>query len=339
MEAQMKRKIELCLGVAFGAAIAASAVLAPGSASAQFAPSRPVEFIVPAGSGGGADQMARLIQGVVEKYNLMPQSLVVINLGAGAGAEGFMNVVQDEGNDHKIIITLSNLFTTPLGTGVPFSWEDMTPVTMMALDNFILWVNASTPYQTATEYIEAVAAAAPGTFAMGGTGSKQEDQIITAFIEQQTGVKFTYVPFGGGGEVATQLAGGHINSSVNNPIEQVTHWRAGNTRPLCVFATARLEVSGGEDPWGDVPTCSEAGLDITYQMLRGIFMPAGVSQDAVDYYVGVLGQVREQPEWNDFMNAGAFTRENLTGDEYREWVANAAELHLQLMTNAGFLAS
>jgi tripartite-type tricarboxylate transporter receptor subunit TctC len=265
------------------AAAAASALgaLSPGIAAA-WEPTKTIEFVIPAGTGGGADQMARMIQGIVQKYDLAPVSMVVVNKSGGAGAEGFMDVVESKGNDHKIIITLSNLFTTPLATGVPFSWEDMTPVAMLALDNFILWVNAESPYKTAVEYIDAVKAGQPNQFKMAGTGSKQEDQIITAAIEQGVGVTFTYVPFKGGGDVAAQLVGGHVDSTVNNPIEQVSHWQAGKTRGLCVFAAERLQVEG-DIPWGDIPSCKEAGLAIEYQMLRGIFMPADVSQEVVDY--------------------------------------------------------
>src|SRR3712207_5888114 len=150
----------------------------------------------------------------------MKQSLVVINKSGGAGAEGFLDVKASAGNPHKIIITLSNLFTTPLATGVPFSWEDLTPVAMLALDEFVLWVNTKEAANTAQEYIEAAKKAGNGGYKMGGTGSKQEDQIITAGIEQSTGAKFTYVPYKGGGDVAAQLVGGHINSSVNNPIDR-----------------------------------------------------------------------------------------------------------------------
>jgi putative tricarboxylic transport membrane protein len=241
-------------------------------------------------------------------------------------------------NPHKIIITLSNLFTTPLATGVPFSYEDMTPVAMLALDNFVLWVKADTEYQTAAEYIEAVKAAGPNQFEMGGTGSKSEDNIITVAIEKATGAKFTYVPFDGGGDVAVAVVGGHINSSVNNPIEQVSHWQGGATRPLCVFAAERLDVEG-DVPWGEIPTCEEAGIPMQYQMLRGIFMPAGVDQEVVDFYVDLFQKVRETPEWKEFMQNGAFTQTFMSGDEYAAWVAEAAELHKNLMTEAGFLAA
>jgi putative tricarboxylic transport membrane protein len=125
--------------------------------------------------------------------------MVVINKSGGAGGEGFLDVKGSRNNPHKLVITLSNLFTTPLATGIPFSWKDITPVAMMALDEFVLWVNAETPYKSAKEYLEA-AKKEPGKFRMGGTGSKQEDQIITVAIEKATGSKLTYIPFRGGGE-------------------------------------------------------------------------------------------------------------------------------------------
>src|SRR5688572_26970621 len=116
------------------AAIAAALAL-PFSAHA-WEPTKTVEFVIPAGTGGGADQMARFIQGMVAKHNLMKQSMVVVNKSGGAGAEGFLDVKGAKGDPHKIIITLSNLFTTPLATVVPHNWKDLTPVKMLALDQF-----------------------------------------------------------------------------------------------------------------------------------------------------------------------------------------------------------
>ncbi len=322
------------------AAFAAFAAIAvPAQA---WEPTKTVEFIVPAGTGGGADQMARAIQGIVVKHNLMKRPMVVINKSGGAGAEGFLDVKGAKGDPHKLIITLSNLFTTPLATGVPFNWRDLTPVKMMALDEFVLWVNAEKPYKSAKEYIDAVKAAGPNKFKMGGTGSKQEDQIITAAIEQKTGAKFTYIPYKGGGSVAVQLVGNHIDSSVNNPIEAVAHWRGGKLRPLCVFDTKRLPYKDKMTDtmsWGDIPTCKEGGLDVNYLMLRGIFMPGGVTQEQVDYYVGVLRKVRETPEWAALMSKGAFNQTSIEGKQYADWVAAAEAEHVALMKAAGFMAS
>jgi tripartite-type tricarboxylate transporter receptor subunit TctC len=320
----------------------AGAMLTALAPAFAWEPSKTVEFIVPAGTGGGADQMARLIQSIIAKHNLMKQPMVVVNKGGGAGAEGFLDVKGAKGDPHKIIITLSNLFTTPLATGVPFSWKDFTPVEMMALDQFVLWVNSETPYKTPKDYIDAVKAAGPNKFKMGGTGSKQEDQIITANIEKQTGAKFTYVPFKGGGEVAVQLVGKHIDSTVNNPIEAVAQWRGGTLRPLCVFDTKRMpynEKVTKDMSWGDIPTCKDMGLNVEYLMLRGIFMPGAVKPEEVKYYVDVLDKVRQTPEWKKFLEEGAFNTTTMTGKQYADWVAKAEEMHMGLMKDAGFLAT
>ena len=253
-------------GLGAAAALCAIAALLPSSALAAWEPTRPVEFIVPAGTGGGADQMARTIQGIVSKHKLMKQSIVVVNKSGGAGGEGFLDVKNSKGNPNKLIITLSNLFTTPLATGIPFSYRDLTPVAMLALDEFVLWVNAEKPYKTAKEYIDA-AKAANGTFKMGGTGSKQEDQIVTVALEKQTGAKFTYIPYKGGGAVAVQLVGNHVDSSVNNPIEAVAQWRAGKLKPLCVFDGKKLdyhEKIAGDLAWDSIPTCKSVGIDVEY---------------------------------------------------------------------------
>jgi putative tricarboxylic transport membrane protein len=305
-------------------------------------PTKQITFIIPAGTGGGADQMARFIQGVVGKHNLMKQPMVVINKAGGAGAEGFLEVKKSNGDPHQIIITLSNLFTTPMATGVPFNWKDLTPVAMLALDQFVLWVNSETSYKTAKEYIAAVSAGAEKQFKMGGTGSKQEDQIITVALQQVTGGKqFTYVPYRGGGEVAVQLVGKHVDSTVNNPIEAVAQWRAGALRPLCIFDDQRSTYTTKvtiDMAWSDIPTCKESGVDVDYQMLRGIFMPGGVTKEQVAFYVDLFKKVRETPDWKEFMEKGAFNDRSMSGDEYTKWVEAADKRHYELMKGAGFLA-
>src|ERR1700754_5267288 len=278
------------------AALAVSAI----PATAAWEPTRPVELIVPAGTGGGADQMARVIQGIISKHSLMKQPMIVVNKAGGAGGEGFLDVKASKGNPHKLVIPLSNLFTTPLATGIPFSYKDITPVTMMALDEFVLWVNADKPYKTAKEYVDAIKAGTDGQFRMGGTGSKQEDQIITVALEKATGKKLTYIPYKGGGAVAVQLVGKHIDSTVNNPIEAVAQWRAGKLRPLCVFDSKPLNYKdkiAGDLAWDSIPTCKSAGIDVEYLMLRGFFMPPGVTPDQVNYYVELFKKVRETDEW------------------------------------------
>ena len=318
----------------FGKAVAAGVVVAStvSAAHAQaWEPTKPVEFVVPAGTGGGADQMARFVQGVVAKHSLMKQPIVVVNKSGGAGAEGFLDVKNDKGNPHKIVITLSNLFTTPLATGVPFNWRDLTPVQMLALDQFVLWVNAESPYKTAKEYLAGVSSAPPNTVKMGGTGSRQEDQIITVMVEKAAGKKITYV----------QLVGNHVTSTVNNPIEAESHWRAGKLRPLCVMDKAAMPSKTkltATQSWADIPTCASAGVPVDYVMLRGIFMPPGVTPQQVSFYLDLFKKIRATPDWKDFMEKGAFNQTALSGQEFFDWLGRNEQMHRVLMREAGFLA-
>jgi tripartite-type tricarboxylate transporter receptor subunit TctC len=339
----MRTKLS-CIARSIGFCAAAGIAALPQAAFAQWEPTKTVEFIVPAGTGGGADQMARVMQSIIAKHNLMKQSMVVVNKAGGSGAEGFLDVKGAKGDPHKIIITLSTLFTTPLAQDTPFNWRDLTPVQMLALDQFVLWVNAETPYKTSKDYLDAAKARAgepAKRFKMGGTGAKQEDQIITVAIEQRTGTKFTYIPYKGGGEVAVQLVGKHVDSTVNNPIEAVAQWRAGKLRPLCVFDPKRMPYKTkvtSTMAWSDIPTCKEQGLDVDYLMLRGIFMPGGVTPDQVNYYLGVFKKAMETPEWKALMEQGAFNQTTLAGKDYADWVAREEARHIMLMKTAGFMA-
>ncbi len=312
-----------------------------GVHSQAWSPTKSVELIVPAGTGGGADQMARFLQGVITKHKLMPQPLVVINKGGGAGAEGFLDLKGSRPDGHKIIITLSSLFTTPLATGVPFNWKDLTPVSMLALDEFVLWVNAEAPYKNVADITKALKQADDGKFKMGGTGSKQEDQIITVAIDKFTGKKMTYIPFKGGGDVAVQLVGKHIDLTVNNPNEAVSHWKGNTLRPLCVFDSAVMPYPKkitATQSWKDIPTCKSQGLDVEYLMLRGIFMAPKATQAQVDYFIDVFKKVRALPEWQDFMETGAFKDTFLVGQAFQDWLLKAEVEHFRLMREANFLA-
>ena len=147
-----------------GLALAAAAVAALSSSPAQaWEPTAPVELVVPAGTGGGADQMARFIQELVAKHKLMGQPINVVNRPGNSGLEGLLEMKSARGNPHKLVITLSNLFTAPLATGSNFSWTDLSPVQMLALDQFVLWVVASSPYKTTPELLNALRSAPAGS--------------------------------------------------------------------------------------------------------------------------------------------------------------------------------
>jgi tripartite-type tricarboxylate transporter receptor subunit TctC len=304
---------------------------------AAWEPTAPVQLVVPAGTGGGADQMARFIQSMVAKHALMRQPLNVVNMSGNSGAEGLLDIKASRGNPHKLIITLSSLFTTPLATGTDFNWRDITPVSMLALDQFVLWVNAQSPYMTVQDFAGALGRAPANTIKLGGTGSKQEDQLLSVLLETAAGGHLNYVPLKGGGDVANNLADGVVDATVNNPIEAEALWRAGKVRPLCVFDGAPLNYQAkvtATQSWADIPTCMAARIPVQYLMLRGIFTTPGSTPEQVAFYKTLLDKVRALPEWNELMARGAFKVTAMSGPEFVDWLDRAENFHKVLMREA-----
>lgn len=310
----------------------ASGLAAVPGAQAAWEPTAPVELVVPAGTGGGADQMARFIAELATKRQLLRQPINVVNKPGNSGMDGLLEMKATKGNPHKLVITLSNLFTAPLATGVDFSWHDITPVQMLAMDQFVLWVNASSPHKSTKDLLAALRAAPPGSFKLGGTGSKQEDQLVSVLLETAAGTRISYVPLKGGGDVARALADGEVDLTVNNPIEAEALWRQGKLRPLCVFDGRKLESSA--KGWSDLPTCMAEGIPAQYLMMRGIFTTPGVTDDQVAFWNQLLSKVRALPEWKDFMARGAFRQQAMSGPEFSDWLEKTARFHNVLMREA-----
>ena len=320
-------------GVLVVALLLGIAGLWSGTAAAAWEPTKPVEFNEPAGTGGGADIMARFVSPIFQKNKITDKPFIVTNRSGGAGAEGFLHVKGKAGDDHTIIITLDNLFTTPLATGVPFNWKDLTPISRLALDWFVLWVNAESPYKTAKEYFDAVKKD-PGKLKMAGTGTKQEDQIVTVQLEQAFGLKWAYVPFKGGGEVCVELVGKHVDSTVNNPSECVSHWRAGKVRPLAVIDHERIPLP----MWDQIPTLKEAtGVDISYQMLRGIFAAPKIKKEVQDGYVALFKKVYDSEDYQKYLKDYALKGAFLSGPEYVSWLEKKEAATKELMGKGDML--
>src|SRR4029450_8731005 len=260
----------------------------PPPVAAEWRPNKPIEFVATAGPGGGTDSLARAVQGITVKYKLTDQPVVVVNKGGGSGAEGYPSGKAPAGAPYKVIFGTSNAWQQPMVSRVAFKHTDLTPIAAMAQDEFLLWVKQDAPYKTVGEYLKA-AAAKPGEFKMGGAQSKDTDEGLTRINEKTANVKFTYIPFKSGSETAVQLAGGHIDSHVNNPSESLGQWRGGTQRPLCAFSPQRLQKGPNitaTEGWHDIPTCVASGLSIPkFQQPRTVWLPGKVTTDQVAFYV------------------------------------------------------
>jgi putative tricarboxylic transport membrane protein len=329
----MKTTNRVVAGVALAAGTSVAAVALSGAALA-WEPQKPVEFIIMAGTGGGADQIARLLQGLIEQKDLSPRPFVPINKPGGSGAEALRYLQDKAGDDHTVLVTLNSFYTTPiLQENLGVDVTEFTPIGRMALDTFLLWVNSDRQEIDSLEaYVDAVKSAGKD-WKVGGTGSGQEDSILTAMMEAEFGYDVTYIPFEGGGTVAKNLVGNHIDSTVNNPAEQIEFMRAGNSKPLVQFTDERTEA------FPDVPTAKELGHDVVYYMQRSINGPPEMSQEAQDWYINLFETLYKSEEWQEYCESeGLYCDEWVAGEELGEFHQAQLERHRTLIEKVGATA-
>jgi putative tricarboxylic transport membrane protein len=314
------------------------ALVAAAPAWAQWKPTKPIEFVATAGPGGGTDNFTRAVQAAIVKNKLVDQPIVVVNKAGGSGAEGFTYVKALAGDPYHLVFGTSNAWQQPMVSKVAFKPTDFTPIAAMVQDEFLLWVKQDGP-KDVKEYL--AAEKAKGSAAkMGGAQSKDTDELLTRMIEKAAGLKFIYIPFKSGAEAAVQLAGGHIDSHVNNPSESVGQWKGGTQRPICVFNTQRLKgpkVTATEG-WGDVPTCVEAGLDIAlFQQPRTIWLPLKVTPEQTAFYIDLMKKVQATPEWKDYIEKSSQTEVFMAGPDLTKYMNEDSERVRKVAAEQGWL--
>ncbi len=301
----------------------AGAVMAPFAAHA-WEPAKPVEFVIMAGKGGGADKAVRFIQSIIAKENLGP-TVLPVNKPGGSGAEALLYLKGKEGDNHTLMFTLNSFYTTPLRQpGLEVDIETFTPIMRMAEDTFCLWVNTGRKdgedINTFDDFV-AAAKAAGDKWIMAGTGKASEDNLITDFLNTTFGLDMKYVPYKGGGAVAKALAGNNADSTVNNPSEAQGFFVAGTVRPLACMTPERIGL------FADAPTMKELGHDFVYFMQRTVVGAPGMSEEAATYYQDLFTDVFNSGDWQEYRKKRALVGDPLTGDDLMEYWKREREIH------------
>lgn len=300
-----------------------------GTARAAW-PTRPVEFVISAGTGGGADRYARFMVGLNIKNKYIKEAMLPVNRTGGAGAVAMNYVFKQKGDGHVILITLNSFITTPLFQGLPWSFRDFTPIALLALDNFPLWVHKDSPWKTIDEFI---AEAKKRSITVGGTGSKQEDEIVFRAVEKLAKTKpFKYVPYKGGGDVAKSLVGKHSEATVNQ-VSEAGPFYPEFVRPLVVFQDDRLDIKG----YTDVPTGKQAGIPLSYTMMRGIFAPPAIPAEARDGLVELFRKISKDKDWLAFLDKAGLKPTFMTGDKLMSFLEGFEKLHKDIMREQGWI--
>lgn len=314
------------LGLMTASALSVSAF---SGAAVAWEPTKPIDFVIMAGAGGGADQIARFIQSVAEKNDMTPRPLIPNNKGGGSGAEALLALNSASDPDHTILVTLNSFFTTPLRQeNLGIDIQTFTPVAMMGVDPFVLWVHKDRGINTFEDW-QAKVAEEDGNWVMGGTGKGQEDSLVTTWLEQNYDLSIKYIPYDGGGAVAKDLAGQQIMSSVNNPSEAKGFFENGDVVPLVSFSDERLPLVA------DVPTVKELGKDFSYYNQRAVVGAPGMSDEAAAYYQDLFKKIYDSEEWQGYMASESLSPLWMDADEQKVYWATQVERHTELLATMG----
>ncbi len=313
-------------------AIGAGAIMAaiPMIAQAAWEPQKPVEFVVMAGKGGGADKAVRLLQSIIASENMAPVPFTPINKPGGSGAEALVYLNGKKGNNHTIMFTLNSFYTTPLrqpGLGVDIT--TFTPIARMAEDTFLLWVHSDRKdIHNVADFAKA-AKAKGSKWIMAGTGKNSEDNLLTDFLNTAYDLNMKYVPYKGGGKVAKELAGKNADSTVNNPSEQLGFYEAGTTKALASFTDNRLPL------FPEAPTFKELGKDYVYYMQRTVVGAPGMSKEATAYYQGLFKKVFNSKKWQNYRTKKSLQGDLLQGDALMSYWKKERDIHEVMLRNMG----
>ncbi len=293
-----------------GVALAALCALAVSEADA-FTPTRPVEVVVHTGPGGGSDLLARAVATMMEKEKLLPVRMQVVNKTGGGGAVAAAYLAQKKGDQNTIGFFTGVWLTNPLvSDAAKVTLRDLTPIARLVLEPALIAVKADSPYATLKDFI-AAAKQKPGELKQSGGSITSRDNVVRQLLEHETGARWAYISFPGGGERIAALLGGHVQMMVIEPEEAGEHIRAGNMRVLAQVTERRLP------GFPSVPTLREAGFDVpVVPQVRGVVAPPGIPADNVAYWEETFRKLTRTTSWKEFLQKNQFE------DGYQ----NAAEL-------------
>ena len=308
-----------------------AALIAAGPSAAQdFKPTRPIEFVVHTGPGGGNDVLARAIATVVEKEKLLPVRMQVVNKTGGGGLTAMGYLAEKKGESHTIALFANTWFTVPaMRKEARHTMADLTPIARLVVEPAVVAVRNDAPYKTLADFIEA-AKAAPGQLKQSGGSIGSRDWVVRQLLMKSTGANWAFISFPGGGERIAALLGGHVNLMVIEPQEAGEHIRAGSMRVLAQIAGRRLA------PFPDVPTLQEAGFNVpNYAVIRGVTGPPGMPPEATAFWAGFFERMAQTPSWKKYLEDNLFEDGFLRGAELARFMEEFPKQIRSILTDAG----
>ena len=300
--------------------------LAAVAASASFAayPERPIKMIVPWAAGGDTDVIYRTFQPLFQKQ--LGGSIVVANVGGASGTKGAKEA-KDSPADGYTLYAVHEYIHLTYYTGIAdVTYTDFEPVCLLSSTPSVLTASPKTPWKTWQELL-ADAKARPGQITVGATlGSTSH--FFPAMVEKAAGVKFKYVSYEGLAPRMNAILGGHIDLTDAN-LTQKGKVEAGQLKFLAIATEKR----SGELP--NVPTLKELGVNVVYDVNRGLLAPKGTPSDVLAKLEGACAAAAKEPAFAEAMKLQGTSVRYLNRKAYADWLRQTDEQNKALAKDLG----
>jgi putative tricarboxylic transport membrane protein len=307
-------------------------VLAASAGVAQQYPSRPIEFVVPFGAGGGSDVFARNIAKYLGEEKLIGVPFNIVNKPGGSGAVGYGYVAAQKGNPYVIATVSASYWTTPLVGNSPVSYKDFTPLAGLAFDPSLLITRTEAPYRSLADVI-AAAKQAPNKLRVASAAIAADDNVLNYQLERSAGIKLNVVPFNGSGPALMAALGGHVDLTWSNPGEILAQVEAKKVRVLAVAVGARLTA-----PFAEVPTFKELGFPVEFPSLRGVTMPGSVPADNLQALWGSFKKLCDSKRWQaEYIQKNLLVPHCMDPAEFGKAIEAQNDLYRKVFTELGVM--
>lgn len=298
-------------------------------------PTRPLEIVAPANPGGGWDAMARTINIVLEKEKLYSQPMSVLNKPGGGGAVGMAYINSKKGDDYELVVYSPPLIIKTIDKTFPEPYTTLTPLARLITDYQVIIVKKDSPYKTLKDLLADIKKNPGAVKFAGGSAPGSMDHLAFCKIAKAAGINpkdLVYVAFSGGGEALTTLLGGNVAFVSSGTGEVLSHIEAGTVRALAISSPKRA-ASG---PLKNVPTVKEAGVNVTYEVWRGVFGAPGMSKEAQDFWAKTTKKMVATKTWKEQLEKLSWLDAYQDSKEFGKFLADEEKSYKELMTDLGF---
>jgi len=310
---------------AVATAVVAAVALASSAAFAQY-PDRPIKLIVPWAAGGDTDNIFRPFAPVMQKH--LGKTVVIANVGGASGTKGAQEAKNSPADGYTLYAVHDYIHSTYYAGVADVAYSDFEPVCLISSTPSVLTASPKTPWNDMKSLI-ADAKARPGQISVGATLASTS-HFFPALIEKAAGIKFKYVSYEGLAPRMNAILGGHIDLTDSN-MTQKGKVEAGHLK----FIAIATEKRHPEMP--NVPTLKELGVNVVYDVNRGIMVPKGTPPAVVAKLESACAAAAKEPAFAQSMKLQATDVRYMNRAAYTAWLKKNDELNREITKDLGLL--